>query len=109
MRHYPSREAYGLFFIFPGDPEKMEDAIFPNLPSADNPKYKTRYLDRKVDCHYTFMHENLMDMNHQFLHRKLMGGIKTMFLGMREGKIGSKQTIPSPEQVAHNRSVKNSC
>ena len=86
VRHYPSREAYGLFFIFPGDPEKMEDAIFPNLPSADNPKYKTRYLNRKVDCHYTFMHENLMDMNHQFLHRKLMGGIKTMFLGMREGK-----------------------
>jgi phenylpropionate dioxygenase-like ring-hydroxylating dioxygenase large terminal subunit len=63
VRHYPSREAYGLLFIFPGDPEKMEDTIFPNLPSADNPKYKTRYLDRKVDCHYTFMHENLMDMN----------------------------------------------
>ncbi len=31
------------------------------------------------------MHENLMDMNHQFLHRKLMGEIKTMFLGMRHG------------------------
>ena len=26
-----------------------------------------------------------MDMNHQFLHRRLMGGIKTIFLGTREG------------------------
>ena len=31
------------------------------------------------------MHENLLDMNHQFLHRRLMGGIKTLFLGMRQG------------------------
>ena len=85
VKHYPSKEAYGLIFIFPGDIDKATDETFPNVPSATNPKYKTRYLDRTVDCHYTFMHENLMDMNHQFLHRKLMGGIKTMFLGMRHG------------------------
>tara|TARA_Y100001960_G_C14337256_1_gene662993 strand:- start:83 stop:643 length:561 start_codon:yes stop_codon:yes gene_type:complete len=32
------------------------------------------------------MHENLMDMNHQFLHRRLMGGIRTIFLDVRQGK-----------------------
>ena len=26
-----------------------------------------------------------MDMNHQFLHRKLMGRIKTLFLALRKG------------------------
>lgn len=85
VRHYPVREAYGLVFVFPGDPALAAERAFPDVPSADDSAYKTRYLDRRVDCHYTFMHENLMDMNHQFLHRRLMGGIKTIFLGMRQG------------------------
>lgn len=85
VRHYPSREAYGLIFIFPGALELADSVPFPEVPSANDPAYKTRYLDRRVGCHFTFMHENLMDMNHQFLHRRLMGGIKTMFLGVRHG------------------------
>ena len=83
VRAYPCREAYGLIFIFPGDPAKAETTPFPDIPTHGNPKYKTRYLDRRVACHYSFMHENLMDMNHQFLHRRLMGGIKTIFLDRR--------------------------
>ena len=86
VRAYPSREAYGLVFVFPGDAALAATTPFPDVPSEADPDYKTRYLDRRVDCHYTFMHENLMDMNHQFLHRKLMGGIKTMFLGVRHGE-----------------------
>jgi hypothetical protein len=31
------------------------------------------------------MHENLMDMNHQFLHRSLMGSIRATPLDLREG------------------------
>jgi renierapurpurin 18,18'-hydroxylase len=85
VRSYPCREAYGLIFVFPGDVAKLEKAVFPDIPSARDPKYKTRHLDRKVACHYTFMHENLMDMNHQFLHRRFMAGIHTFFLGKRYG------------------------
>ena len=85
VKSYPCREAYGLLFVFPGDPAKAEATPFPDIPSASDPAYKTRYLDRRVGCHWSFMHENLMDMNHQFLHRKLMGGIKTIFLGTRSG------------------------
>jgi hypothetical protein len=61
----------------------MPGTSFPDIPSFDDARYKTRYLDRRVDCHYSFMHENLMDMNHQFLHRRLMGRIKTRFLALR--------------------------
>lgn len=86
VRSYPCREAYGLVFVFPGAPEKLEASVFPNVPSATDPKYKTRYLDRRIKCHFTFMHENLMDMNHQFLHRRLMGGIKTTLLDTRQGQ-----------------------
>ena len=85
VRRYPCREAYGLVFVFPGEPEKAEIVAFPDVPSASDPKYKTRFLDRDVGCHFTFMHENLMDMNHQFLHRRLMGGIKTTLIETRQG------------------------
>lgn len=85
VRHFPVREAYGLLFVFPGDATRAATTPFPCIPAASDPAYKTRYLDRRIDCHYSFMHENLMDMNHQFLHRRLMGGIKTLFLGTRQG------------------------
>ncbi len=85
VRGYPCREAYGLIFVYPGNLARLASAIFPDVPSALDPHYKTRYLDREVRCHYSFMHENLMDMNHQFLHRRLMGGIRTVFLELRRG------------------------
>ncbi|MEJ0004243.1 MAG: hypothetical protein WDN30_13090 [Pararobbsia sp.] len=65
----PCREEQGLIFVFPGDPAKATDAAFPTLGSVADPQYKTRRFGREVACHYSFMHENLMDMNHQFLHR----------------------------------------
>jgi phenylpropionate dioxygenase-like ring-hydroxylating dioxygenase large terminal subunit len=43
-------------------------------------------LNREVACHYTFMHENLFDMNHQFLHRKQMGSIRANCLGRQHGE-----------------------
>ena len=86
VRAYPVKEAYGLIFLFPGDAKLANSIPFPKIPSATDDDYKTRYLDRRVGCHYSFMHENLMDMNHQFLHRRLMGGIRTILLDVREGK-----------------------
>lgn len=85
VRSYPCREAYGLIFIFPGAPSRMSSVAFPDVSSYGNPYYKTRFLDRKVRCHYSFMHENLMDMNHQFLHRRLMGRIRPVLLNRRKG------------------------
>ncbi|WP_269540723.1 aromatic ring-hydroxylating oxygenase subunit alpha [Cerasicoccus fimbriatus] len=85
IKAYPCKERYGLIFVFPGDPAKADSVPFPETPAAEDPRYKVRTLDRRIECHWSFMHENLMDMNHQFLHRKLMGQIKTLFLGKREG------------------------
>ena len=39
----------------------------------------------EVACHYTFMHENLFDMNHQFMHRKQMGSIRAKCIGRQHG------------------------
>jgi phenylpropionate dioxygenase-like ring-hydroxylating dioxygenase large terminal subunit len=82
---YPTREVDGMIFIFPGEPSLAESRLPASLGSSANRSYKTRRLDRSVACHYSFMHENLSDMNHQVLHRSLMGSIKATCLGRRQG------------------------
>jgi len=86
VRSYPAREIDGLIFVFPGDPA-LADAVAPtSLGSATRRDYKTRRLNRHVACHYTFMHENLFDMNHQFMHRRFMGSIRASCLARRHGE-----------------------
>ena len=80
VRNYPCKEAYDHIWVFPGEAELAETTAFPELSICDNPEYKTLYFFRKVNCHYSFHYENLMDMNHQFLHRRLMGNIRPTFL-----------------------------
>ncbi len=86
VRAYPVREQDGLILLFPGDPALAATTPLPGLGSVADPRYKTRRFGREVGCHYTFMHENLMDMNHQFLHRKQMGQIRPRFLGQSRGE-----------------------
>jgi renierapurpurin 18,18'-hydroxylase len=81
VRAYPVREAYGLVFVFPGDPRNADGTALPELPEFDSAKHKTMTFSRTVSCHYSFMHENLLDMNHQFLHRGVVGRIKPTLLG----------------------------
>jgi phenylpropionate dioxygenase-like ring-hydroxylating dioxygenase large terminal subunit len=85
VRSYPVREAYGLVFVFPGDPALAADAPFPSLPEYDSAAHRTMTFSRTVRCHYSFMHENLLDMNHQFLHRSVLGRIQPELLGYETG------------------------
>ena len=86
VKSYPVREVHGLVLVFPGAPHLAEERLPSFLGSAANPAYRTRRLNREVACHYSFLHENLFDMNHQFLHRKNMGSIKARCLGRRGGE-----------------------
>jgi renierapurpurin 18,18'-hydroxylase len=86
VRAYPCREAAGLIFVFPGDPERAEAAPFPALEAQTGSEYRTRRFGRVVRCHYTFMHENLTDMNHQFLHRRQMGQMRPRLRDVRVGE-----------------------
>ncbi|MEM5434004.1 aromatic ring-hydroxylating dioxygenase subunit alpha [Paraburkholderia diazotrophica] len=86
VRAYPCRESEGLIFVFAGDAQLAETVPLPPLGSVSDKAYKTRRFGREVACHYSFMHENLMDMNHQFLHRKQMGRMRARSLGRRRGE-----------------------
>jgi phenylpropionate dioxygenase-like ring-hydroxylating dioxygenase large terminal subunit len=83
VRAYPCREIDGLIMVWPGDPAMVTDLA--PLGAAGDPAFKTRRFGKQVRCHYSFMHENLMDMNHQFLHRRLMGQIAPRYLDRRLG------------------------
>jgi renierapurpurin 18,18'-hydroxylase len=85
VKSYPAREVDGLIFVFPGDPTLAEGRLPATLGSSQRKHYKTRRLNRSVACHYTFMHENLFDMNHQFMHRKQMGSIRAQCIGRQRG------------------------
>jgi renierapurpurin 18,18'-hydroxylase len=85
VKSYPAREVDGLIFVFPGDPTLAESRAPTGLGCSQRSEYKTRRLNREVACHYTFMHENLFDMNHQFMHRKYMGTIRASCLGRDHG------------------------
>jgi renierapurpurin 18,18'-hydroxylase len=86
VRRYPACEVDGLIFVFPGNPDLADGRLPRGLGSSQRTDYKTRRLNRDVACHYTFMHENLFDMNHQFMHRKYMGSITAQCLGRDHGK-----------------------
>ncbi|MGA2412532.1 MAG: aromatic ring-hydroxylating dioxygenase subunit alpha [Candidatus Binataceae bacterium] len=83
VRAYPCCERDGVILIWPGS---QEAATPPQaLGAAGDAAYKTRRFGRVVRCHYTFMHENLMDMNHQFLHQRTTGRVKPRYLDRRSG------------------------
>jgi phenylpropionate dioxygenase-like ring-hydroxylating dioxygenase large terminal subunit len=85
VKAYPTHEVDGLIFIFPGNADLAEERRPASLGARGRRDYKTRELNREVAAHYTFMHENLFDMNHQFLHRRQMGMIKATCLGRDSG------------------------
>jgi len=83
VRHYPCFERDGLIFVWPGQAPADDPPL--RIAAAAEPTYKTRRFCRLVQCHYSFMHENLMDMNHQFLHRRTTGKVVPRYLGSRDG------------------------
>jgi hypothetical protein len=84
VRPYPCHERDGMIFVWPGS--GLATASPDTLGAANDRSYKTRRFGKIVRCHYTFMHENLMDMNHQFLHRRTTGKVAPRYLGCRAGR-----------------------
>ena len=51
VRAYPVREAYGLVFVFPGDPREAATMALPELPEFASVRHKTMMFSRTVRCH----------------------------------------------------------
>jgi phenylpropionate dioxygenase-like ring-hydroxylating dioxygenase large terminal subunit len=85
-RAYPAREAHGWIFVFPGDPERAERTPLPEVAGLAQPGSRSLRYAGTVGCHYSFLLENLMDMTHQFLHRKRMGHVQAEICGVQESE-----------------------
>ena len=82
VRRYACREAYGMVFVHPGaGPEPR----FPFFPGWEPRQRHFLHTSRRVECHPSFLFENLLDMTHQTLHRRLMGGVETETTGLEAG------------------------
>lgn len=86
LRSYPCREASDMIFVFPGDAKRCAATPLPQIEGWKPEGPRPLFYSKEVQCHYSFMHENLMDMNHQFLHRSLMGSIKAELCHSDEGE-----------------------
>jgi phenylpropionate dioxygenase-like ring-hydroxylating dioxygenase large terminal subunit len=86
VRGYPCREHHGYVFVFTGDEAQAASVPLPALPGGlTSTRHRVMRFWRRIRCHYSFMHENLMDMNHQFLHRGIMGMLKPTLLDHQAG------------------------
>lgn len=67
---YPVREQDGFIWVFPGDLTVLEQrSLTPlPLPEWDHLNYIATVSVIDVQCHYSFLIENLMDMYHGHLH-----------------------------------------
>lgn len=83
VRAYPVKEHAGLIFVFPGDPTQQHVTPMPSLSEAHSHAYLSIPFQREVRCHYSFLHENLIDMSHQVLHRRWTGNFRPKLLRTR--------------------------
>lgn len=84
VRAYPCQEARGLVFVFPGEAANAAATSLPRLPPSAS--HRTMTFDRPIACHYSFLHENLLDMSHQHLHRRTLGPVAPEFAGFEAGR-----------------------
>lgn len=70
LRRYPVREQGPFVFIWMGDPERPDEAAFPDLPFLEDPGCRNMFEALDIQGSYLLMHENLNDLTHfAYLHK----------------------------------------
>lgn len=86
LRGYPIREQDGFIWVFPGDVQKLEaEALEPMpLPEWDDLGQIGACVPIDVQCHFSFLIENLVDMYHGHLHQDLQAWHNPVLQSMEE-------------------------
>ena len=71
VRSYPTRDRYGLLFVWMGDPALARDEALIDLERHDDPGWHITQGERMpVACHYLWLVDNLLDpANLEAVHR----------------------------------------
>lgn len=68
---YPTRERYGLVWIFPGDPKLAETTAMPEIPELEGPDaWACVPIVYTLKSHFSMILENVCDFTHEALHRR---------------------------------------
>jgi len=74
IRSYPVVERHGFVWIWPGDPERADEAAIPDLFWADHPEWAYGGGLYHIGCDYRLMIDNLMDLTHEaYVHADSIG------------------------------------
>jgi vanillate O-demethylase monooxygenase subunit len=74
IRSYPVVERHGFIWIWPGDPERADEAAIPDLFWADHPEWAYGGGLYHIGCDYRLMIDNLMDLTHEaYVHTDSIG------------------------------------
>ena len=74
IRSYPVVERHGFVWIWPGDPERADEASIPELFWADHPEWAYGGGLYHIGCDYRLMIDNLMDLTHEaYVHADSIG------------------------------------
>ncbi len=88
VRSYPVEERYRLLWIWPGDPQKADPALIPDMWRLDHPEWAGDGGTIEAKCNYQLVSDNLMDLTHEtFVH---------------DGSIGNEAVAEAPFQAAHD-------
>jgi renierapurpurin 18,18'-hydroxylase len=83
-RSYPTREQYGIVWVFPGDRTQAEAHALPEVPEYDNPDWLLVPITGKFNAHFSICNENTMDVFHGYLHKNLQGWFDPALLSLKE-------------------------
>jgi vanillate monooxygenase len=74
IRSYPVIERAGFVWVWPGDPDKANEASIPALDWHDNPQWAYGGGLFHIQCDYRLMIDNLMDLTHEtYVHAGSIG------------------------------------
>lgn len=87
-RSYPTREAYGIIWVFPGAIELAEQQPLPEVPQYDQPGWFMVRIPGHFQAHFSICNENTMDVFHGFLHKDLQGWYDPKLINLKQDDDG---------------------
>ena len=74
VKSYPVIEKYGFIWVWPGNPEKADESLLPELYWAESDEWAYGGGLYHINCDYRLMIDNLMDLTHEtYVHADSIG------------------------------------
>ncbi|MEA5463978.1 aromatic ring-hydroxylating dioxygenase subunit alpha [Leptothoe sp. PORK10 BA2] len=87
-RSYPTQEAYGIVWVFPGEPDLADVQPLPEVPEYGQPGWFMVRIPGHFQAHFSICNENTMDVFHGFLHKELQGWYDPKLLDLKQDEQG---------------------